>query len=227
MKEILVFAHNYLVNDWFDIVQDQLNLLLSKGLYDASHKIYYCAYSSDLFQIYKFIDLIKKLDTKNKINIIVHPYNDGEKNTIILLQEICKSYENAFVLYYHAKGVTSIVHCDRVRRNIKSWREMLNYFNIEKWESCILALNNHDIYGVMRGQFSFPDTSELKTIYPGNFWWARSSHINKLPNVKQLNNHSDLESLITSIPHSWANVDISYAGNIYERYFDPQEYRKE
>lgn len=233
MKDILIFSHNYLVNNWYEIVSEQLSLLKTSELYQNSSKIYYCAYSDDNFEVYSFINLVKKYDLDKKILITIFPFNDREKDTLVLLQEIVKNYEDANILYYHTKGVTAVKNYSvEVQKNIVSWRNIMNYHNIEKWKNAIAALDDgHDMYGVLYSTYTingingYPDRSV--NFYAGNFWWCTSKHINKLPSAKMLDNYKDVESFITSIPHKWANTPYPTEGNIYLRYFDPQTYRKD
>lgn len=95
MKPILIFCHNYVNHNWYEIVDEQLSKLVNSELYDNATEIYYGVYAEDNFQLYKFIDLVKNWDSNNKIKIVVHPINDGERQTMILLQETIKSYPDA------------------------------------------------------------------------------------------------------------------------------------
>ena len=150
MKPILVFSHNYIDHNWHEIVEEQLSKLIRSGLYDEATEIYYGAYANDNFQLYKFINIVKFWDLKNKIRIVIHPFNDGERQTMILLQETIKSYPDAYVLYYHTKGITSIPnhehHLGKIDyKNIESWRHVMEYFNIECWDECIHTFKNNEI----------------------------------------------------------------------------------
>jgi len=233
MKDILIFSHNYLVNQWFEIVQEQLTLLVDKGLYKTAKQIYYSCFSEQEDQIHKFITLIKKIDIDKKIFIYINPYNDKEKQTIVLLQKICKSHQDSYVLYFHTKGVTytsedKIKNYPDLCKNVKSWRDILNHFNIEKWQCWVQALdNNHDTAGALYGSFSINGIDGYRNFYAGNFWWAKASHINKLPNAEQLDNYQDMEHFVTSIIHTWARPIIPIEGDIYGIYFDPKDYRKD
>jgi hypothetical protein len=231
MKEILIFSHNYLINNWYDVVSEQLILLVKSELYENSTTIYYCGYGDDELQIHKFVSLLKKTDIKKKIYILIFPYNDREKSTISFLQRICKSHNNAYVLYYHTKGVYSAcVENSKNAKTVNSWRDVLNYFNIENWKKSISALDSHDICGVLYANWHISgvngDPDRFSHFYAGNFWWTTSNYINKLPDANLMNNYNDMETFITSIPHRWANGEVQCAGNIYNIYFDPKEYRK-
>ena len=231
-RKIIIFSHNYLVNNWKEIVIDQLNKLVSSGLYTIADEIYYCAYSVNNENYFEFCKLIDNYDSLKKFTIVRHTKNLYEISTLDLLQSIVKQ-KKCYVLYYHTKGVTAVKNYSvEVQKNIVSWRNIMNYYNIEKWKNAINALDvGHDMYGVLYSNYIIHGTNGSPdrnvNFYAGNFWWCTSKHINKLPSAKNLDNYKDVESFITSIPHKWANTPFPTAGNIYLRYFDPQTYRKD
>ena len=229
-KPILVFSHNYINYNWFEIVKEQLSKLVNSGLYDNATKIYYGAYAHDQFQLFKFIDLVKFWDTKDKIRIVVHPMNDGERQTMILLQETIKSYPDAYVLYYHTKGITSeFNHPDEPDfkyKNVESWRHAMEYFNIECWEDCIQEFSEgaNNVVGIFYvGDSGHP----YKYFFSGNFWWAESTYLSTLPDIKERDNRMGCELWIGTGDHWWRNLYPAKGGNIYTEYYDPKDYRKD
>ena len=203
MKPILVFAHNYIDHNWHEIVEEQLSKLVRSGLYDEATEIYYGAYANDNFQLYKFINVVKFWDLKNKIRIVIHPFNDGEKQTLILLQETVKNYPDANILYYHTKGITSIqTHEQHLGsldyKNIESWRHVMEYFNIEQWKDSIANLRSDEIIDTTGCLYVGESGYPYQFFYAGNFWWAKSSYINKLPDMKKRDNRMGCELWIGS-----------------------------
>lgn len=231
MKQILVFAHNYIGNNWFEIVNEQLNKLINSGLYYQADKIYYGAYSSNKTQLFRFIELVKTKDVRKKIKIVIHPHNDGEKQTLILLQEVVKNYEDAYVLYYHTKGVTTLQqHTDKPNldyKNTESWRHVMEYFNIEQWKRCISEFLKHSFVDTVGCLYIGDDGFPNKYFYAGNFWWSTSKHINRLPDMKLRDNRMGCELWIGSEPHNWLNLYPAHGGEIYYEYYDPKEYRED
>jgi hypothetical protein len=229
MKPILVFSHNYIDYNWHEIVEEQLSKLVRSGLYDSATEIYYGAYANDYFQLYKFINVVKFWDLKNKIRIVIHPFNDGEKQTMILLQEVVKNYKDANVLYYHTKGITSLMnHVDDVGnveyKNIESWRHVLEYFNIELWNDCINTLDE----GINTcGALYVSNGVPWNNYFSGNFWWTTAKYIHNLPDMKFRDNRMGCELWIGQQAHTWANFWSSKGGSVYQEYFDPKEYRKD
>lgn len=232
MKPILVFAHNYIDHNWHEIVEEQLSKLVKSGLYDNATEIYYGAYANDNFQLYKFINVVKFWDLKNKIRIVIHPFNDGEKQTMILLQETIKSYPDAYVLYYHTKGITSIQnHAQNIPnldyKIIESWRHVMEYFNIELWETCISEFEKNEIIDTVGCLYVDWTGNPYKYFYAGNFWWARSSYLSQLQDMKERDNRMGCELWVGSSEHDWVNLYQSKGGLIYHEYFDPKDYRRD
>jgi hypothetical protein len=225
-KKILVFSHNYIDHNWFGIVSEQLELLIKSELYSEATNIFYCCYANNEFDFYKFYNLVRKYDQQQKINIINHALNDQEKQTLIFMQQVCKNYPDAHLLYYHTKGVTTKYRNNDVQeRNVTSWRKMMEYFNIENWRKCIEKLNDgNDVCGVLYGYWI--SSHHQGNYYAGNFWWTNSGYFNKLPDMEHRDNRMGCESLITSIPHRWHSFYSSSEISLYEKYFDPEEYRK-
>ena len=231
MKPILIFCHNYIAYNWYEIVDEQLKLLINSELYNNSTQINYGCYAEDKFQLYKFIDLISKYDVSNKIKIHIHPINDGERQTMILMQDICKNYPDAYVLYYHTKGVTSLLNHTDIEgleySNIESWRRCLEYFNIECWRECFDTFNNNPNIDTIGALYVGDSGNPFKYFYSGNFWWSKTLYLNNLPDIKERDNRMGCELWIGVNPHNWYNFYSSKGGNIYQEYFNPKEYRKD
>lgn len=100
--------------------------------------------------------------------------------SLAVLKNYCDSLENEeYILYLHTKGVSWIGR-DPTYTYIKDWKNLMLYFNVEKWKDCINALNdNFETVGVnWNTEHSYPH-------YSGNFWWAKASYIKKLPKLKR------------------------------------------
>jgi hypothetical protein len=90
--------------------------------------------------------------------------NFGEGNTLLKLYDELDSYEN--IAYIHSKSITSI------SKQTNRWRKVLEYGVIEKWNDNIQSLENgYDASGILW----------LGNHFSGNFWWAKSSYLKRLP----------------------------------------------
>lgn len=111
-----------------------------------------------------------------KINIYKDPYVEtGEFFTLNLIKTFSDSVEENYkILYIHTKGVTTADNpC------IDDWRQYMTYFNINQYKKCFEVLDNYDSCGV--------DLVNDPTIhYSGNFWWANSLYIKKLPTIEEI-----------------------------------------
>jgi hypothetical protein len=112
----------------------------------------------------------------SKIKIHKHLYVEtGEFFTLNLIKTFSDSIdENCKILYVHTKGVTTPDNpC------IDDWRQYMTYFNVNQYQKCFDTLEEYDSCGV--------DLVNEPTIhYSGNFWWANSSYIKKLPTIDEI-----------------------------------------
>lgn len=224
---IIIFHHSYLINNWKEIIIEQLSILKSSELYDNSEQIHFCCYSEIKENIIEFFDLINDFDTLKKCTIVIEPYNDNERLTLLYMQSLCKNMEEKYVLYFHTKGVTSSFrYGESGEKNIKSWRNIMEYYLIERWKICIEKIENHDVVSLFYGDWHHSVTGEIMNYFSGNFWWSKVTHINRTPDMRQRDNWLGCETLITSIPHIWFNFKFIPPNlSMYDIYFDPIEYR--
>jgi len=88
-----------------------------------------------------------------------------------LLQAACRDFDGA-VYYLHTKGV-SHARTDPYQRY---WRALMLHHVIDGHEECLAALETHACAG----------TGWKGHHYSGNFWWTKSEHIRKLPDLAGL-----------------------------------------
>jgi predicted O-methyltransferase YrrM len=224
--QVSVFSHNFLQNHWEEIVGQQLNKMSSGGLYDRADTILYGVYSESEEEYRKFENLIKQYDTRLKIDIVRYCENQAEYSTLLNLQNHCRLNPNSQVVYFHSKGSSR-----EKNHYITSWRECLDFFVIEKWEHSFKNLlnKNCDVCGALYvNLFRFLDY-EFKNYFSGNFWWADSNYINKLPSLSLLKSQTQErvfnEMWIGMHPHVWASYYNEDVTMWYEHYFNPDIYR--
>lgn len=224
-KDIIIFHHSYLVNNWLEIITEQLDLLKKSNLYENAEQIHFCCYSEIKENIIQFFSLIKEFDDQKKCTIVIEPYNDNERLTLTYMQSFCKNSSEKKVLYFHTKGVTSYLNYGEENfKNIRSWRKIMEYYVIENWQKCAELTINHDVIGIFYGKNYVHNG--LLPFFSGNFWWSKVSHINKTPDMRDRDNWLGCESLITSIPHIWYNFRSPEPNkDMYSQYFDPSAYR--
>jgi hypothetical protein len=196
--KIYGFYFAALMNNWKSIVEPQLEYLLNSELYiktDILHvRIFYENYNDLEY-------LTKKLKEYKKVNITSTKINEFEFGILDTIKKL-SSTDDFYCYYLHSKGVSINEKNKSFYKNandlkyllkcVESWRNYMEYFIIENFELCINSLKNDwDACGV--------NLSEHPSIhYSGNFWWSKSSHLRKLPDINSINlkNRWDAEKWI-------------------------------
>ncbi len=222
---IYIFTHNYLINNWEELLIEQLNKIKNSGLYKNSTKLFLCGYGENK-EWKKFCDIIIEYDLDDKIKLIRHKDNFYEYYTLQYLWDFCNTHENSHVLYLHLKGVWSRHNTQtdvedeynptspvKNTEALLQWKNCLEYFNIERWHSCVDKLNEgYDRVGALYNY------NELEPLYTGNFWWANSNYIK---NLKKLEYKIEEEPFTAKIwcrvkCEKWINTSMN--NNFYNLY---------
>ena len=182
MSKCHIFYHVYLFGNWKFILQEQMDLIKNSGLLDISElKVgisYYHETESHIDDCVKILKSYKNVE----IMFVKHTSACGESDTLQELYNFCQdSSENVKVFYFHAKGVTH--YKSEREENVKNWRNLMEYFLIEKWQSCVEKLDEgYDCCGVnYQGHAAnIKNQTVAIKIFNGNFFWANSNYINKL-----------------------------------------------
>jgi hypothetical protein len=155
----VIYIHVCCINNYKEVFTGLMSCIKDSGLYNHVKEIRCCIlgeYDETLFQ-----------DEKIVIRATSPDISLYEVFTVSTLYHDCKK-ENFNVLYLHTKGVSKPTN-----EFIKDWTDMMCYFNIYKFETCIQLLENNDSVGV--NLLNSPECH-----YSGNFWWSKSSYINRL-----------------------------------------------
>lgn len=167
--KIKVYIHATDITGNIDITLEQIELLKTSGLLDSSEVILCSHYNKDNYK-----DLIQQLSCYSNNNKFKHfdiSYKEWyEYTTCLELQKDCnESREEFYALYIHNKGAFT-----RTVGNY-NWRKYMEYFCIEKWKECIEKLDEgYDTCGA-----AFLTDEPIHPYYAGNFFWAKSSYINR------------------------------------------------
>lgn len=178
-RYIHIFIHVCCIENWIEILTEQLNLIKNTGLYDIIEKIHF-----GILGELSNIQLNIFNDPKYEILYIDKNIYLYEVHTINNIKLFCENYnmEEVYILYIHTKGVRRAGN-DII---IKSWRNMMEYFLIEKYKECLSNLDNYDTLGnnVINSRCVLPEKASINTKhffhYSGNFWWSKKSYIDKL-----------------------------------------------
>jgi len=218
---LYAFSHNYLINNWEDILDNQLKLLKESELYDELTSFYMGVYGDDeSFNTFK--NKIEKHDTLFKIYINRIYDNLYEYPTIQQLHNFSKM-QDGYVLYFHLKGVWSSNKSNINKDAINSWRDCLEYFNIEKWKNCVQKLDQgYDVVGALYNY------NKLEPLFSGNFWWANTNYLKKLPELIFNPDNNPDKDRIDDDGITWVRVEcekwINKIQNKYYNFYIPKDY---
>ncbi len=164
------FIHVAAINDWKELLFRQIDKAARSGLLERTDRIWLGIVGSDG----KAVEELGGLPGKISVAFCRPELQDYEFPTLELLQRHCRE-RGGLVWYTHLKGVANRFPWQA------AWREKMEEF----------VLIHHEIpedrlrrgYRVA-GAFIRPD--HVACPVPGNFWWARASHVAELPEVSSL-----------------------------------------
>lgn len=179
-KKVYGFWHICMQNHYMEIAAEQLNLMVSSGLYEKADAIYVGCVGGE-----RELEVIKSLFLEYpKFKITTHKteLKEYEFPTLRVLEAKAREINERpfYGFYIHTKGVTypNPPH----RHGGDMFRAYLNYWTITKWKDCLRALEKgKDIAGA-----GWIGEGEYQRHYRGNFWWADSEYIKTLPEISTL-----------------------------------------
>ena len=166
-SNVKIFYHITCINNWKEIVAQQLNKINTSGLYNVVKSIHCFLICGDKNMNKEYSEYIKSFGSKIKIELI-----EESGNELITLSNINRFIEtNDKFLYIHSKGVS--IYNEPFYNNIVDWRNLMERFLINKYELCIDHLNDYDTVGI--------NYCEIPQHYSGNFWWSTYKYFITLP----------------------------------------------
>ena len=167
--EVKIFYHITCINNWKEIVNSQLEKIKNSGLYTIVKNIY-CFLICDEINQQEYSEHIKSYGDKIIIELTADKGN--ECLTLSNIKRLINPYDK--FLYIHSKGVTR--WNTNVYNNVVDWRNLMEYFLINKYKKCIDCLNCYDTVGVNY----FDNTPKH---YSGNFWWCNYKYYMTVPDI--------------------------------------------
>jgi len=160
------------------ILNEQMNNLISSGLYNKCDKLYYgcsCKNCDIILNNY-----FKKFDKAHKLQDSICPnINSYENTTINGMIKIAKNNKIKFYgLYIHTKGTTTFSQTQN------NWRNFQMYWLVQKHDVCIDILNR-DFYTI--------GINFLLNHYSGNFFWFSSDYLKNSYNIDEIYNRYNAE----------------------------------
>lgn len=201
-----------MMNDWYNILFEQLHKIKQTGLiYNSSVNIS-VVHNNNLDEIKKIRDLISHFEN-TKIVSITGESGCGECITLKQIKKECDSRNEEFnILYIHSKGVTQFSSEREIP--VRLWRKLMEHYLIEKWMECVNALNEgYDCCGI-NYQNHVSNTSKGRyptKIFNGNFFWASSKYIKMINNNYIFESRHCAENWLLSEPHVPFIINNEYA----------------
>lgn len=181
---IFGFMHVYPVNNWQEIVERQLTKINKSGMLNKTEKLFVGINGNDGNWIGSLSDKIEILYQVDKPEL-------EQSLTLSFLYMFAKAdADNSHFIYYtHTKGVT---HLESKPQS--DWCKMMEYFIIMKHETCIKELHKSDVVGInwhlgegyMGASSKKCGGIKVGPHFSGNFWWATSEYLKKLPSLYPL-----------------------------------------
>lgn len=197
--KIYIFYHIFLCDKINDIIKEQINRLIESEILDSA-ELFVCI--TDIYNNQFPINEINLTLLKTYSNPVIEHVNKYELGTLTHLHEHAKN-NDGYYLYFHTKGATRINHPDNwdnnigySYRNVENWRHIMEHFNIDQWRVCVESLDEgYDTVGCnYNSVWGQPH-------YSGNFWWAKSVFIKKLPQPMMFFDRMQGEMWISRVKH--------------------------
>lgn len=182
LPEIYGLYHVWCAPGWEQMVTEQLSRLRASGLLGNTKMLFVSCIVKDCRDEERLRGILAGFEPVE----IVSMTTNGAAYEFPALDYIYeKSRQGDFLFYYfHTKGISyqSLQTDDavfrRFRAKIEAWRRMMEYFLMDRWQvAANVLLDCFDTYGC----YLFPPFK--RTMYAGNFWWARSDYFRTLPRL--------------------------------------------
>lgn len=194
-----IFYHIFLCDRVNEIITEQLNRLIKSEILDSSD-LFICI--TDIYNNqFPISEVNMELMKKYSIEITIEHQNMYELSTLNKLYNHAKIHDGNY-LYFHTKGATRIndndvknQYGDYSYKNVENWRHIMEHFNIDQWKVCVDSLKEFDTVGCNY------NSTWGQPHYSGNFWWATSEFIKKLPNPMMFFDRMQGEMWISRVKH--------------------------
>ena len=174
-KNVVGFMHVCLINNWQEIVNEQLQIIRQSGLMDYLRVINICAVGPEQ-EYAKLLTLITP-DSKLQMAEYTTDLKEYEYITLRKLKQITNEGTQFYGFYIHTKGVSTPGN-----EGGKYWRDYMNHYNLREWREAIRHLDiGYETCGVKYINKIYP------AHYSGNFFWFNSQYVASLPEVNQMN----------------------------------------
>lgn len=163
------FLHVCCIGGYREVLWEIVHALLESRLYDRSALIEMAVLGSEADQQI-VADLVRPFP-RFRIAYRSTELDQYEFPSLGLLQDVCRTWDGP-VYYLHTKGVSHSPH----NLYARYWRRHMLDEIVANHEHRLIDLESADTAGA----------NWSADHYAGNFWWARASHIRRLPDICEL-----------------------------------------
>jgi hypothetical protein len=153
-----------------DMVMEQMSALNVSGLADAAAHISVFVNGSA-----EETAIVASVCDPRAVVLSHGAESNSEIPTLIEVRKWATSYPGSAILYHHTKGVSTPKMAD-------NWRHRMETFMVWNWRDCVDRLQtNCDAVGC---HWLTPESNPgaiSSPFFGGNFWWARSEYVARLP----------------------------------------------
>lgn len=161
MKPLTHFYHVYQAGDWLKPVTEHAQALVNSGLAEHLTEIRLGLVGTDALGPATVF-----LDHGIDVVIVAHAPFQWEQLTIdAIRQHVLRSDD--YVLYAHTKGAANSSELNT------AWRRSMTYYMVMQWQQAVEHLSDVESVGC--------HWIEDGRHWGGNFWWAQSQYLRRLP----------------------------------------------
>jgi len=223
------FMHIYQINNWNEIVEQQLYRMKKSGLWDKMDKLFIGFLGKEKIRTYnKKIDILYHIDKPDLYDILI----------LSFLQKVSLLFDG-YVFSIHAKGITHYP-----LQQYTDWRRMMEHYTLDRYKVCLKELETNDLVGInwhlgegfMGAASKHAEGIEVTPHFSASFWWATTKYIRRLPNIYPIKSKYESEFWIgkgnpkvaelwhTGIHHQKKIYpESNYIGKLNTRYFIGKE----
>jgi len=170
-----VFANAENHPHWAHVLYECASAVYFSGLYDRCDTIYVGINSPGGYGINGIQDFLS-LYPKFKITRINNSSKSAEWTTLSVVKEMVNEYDYCFYIHTKNASYNTNKHNNNFH-NRELWRRVMLNQIIKEWKACESLLWQNDAVGC---------SWQCNNHFQGNFWWATSEYINKLPHPHDL-----------------------------------------
>ena len=213
-----IYYHIYAIDGVESIIDEQLQLI--NNFFDFTYILNIGISIANENQ--STSNIIEKFNKPNFKIREVRAFGN-EFTTIDLIEKDKQKFGNSdYILYLHTKGASKLNNPNY--SNINSWRNLMNYFNIEKAKDVfkLFEKTEYNTYGAL-----LCDINNC-TFYSGNFWWMKSEYAKSIivENIYKNRFNAEIGYIQNGINWKPYSPYIRDDKNYYQINFKREEYAK-